>query len=338
MGRPEKQGLDYFSHDVGSGNDRKLEYIEAIHGLIGYAIYFKLLEKIYENGYFLPWTDRDGIMFAKKNSVDINVYINVINDLINEGLFSRTVFETHNVLTSASIQTRFFASIERRKRVQIIKEYLLFLPDLPVKMVIEYIKPINVDINPINSCGGTQSKVKESKVKKSLRAREENPEDESPDGWNQEKTAALFEEEKPPTHSTESEHPPAPPITPVPKTLHHKREMTKAEMLEMQELAVKIDGYYPYKTYRFNLMLWLQSHTRAHPLAKLKAMQRITEEAERGKPVNNPKGYADAIVDEESKTMNADDSAAECEENKKPTKQGLVALGNIFSMLSHGQA
>jgi len=35
MARPEKQGLDYFSHDVNPANDPRLEYIEAVHGVLG---------------------------------------------------------------------------------------------------------------------------------------------------------------------------------------------------------------------------------------------------------------------------------------------------------------
>ena len=47
MTRPQKQGLDYFSHDTDASNDEKIEAMEAVYGLAGHAFYFKLLERIY---------------------------------------------------------------------------------------------------------------------------------------------------------------------------------------------------------------------------------------------------------------------------------------------------
>ena len=73
MARPLKTGLEYFSHDVTLSSDDKMQFIEAKHGIIGYGVFCKLLEKIYKNGCYIKWEARDEILFAKTNSVDINI-------------------------------------------------------------------------------------------------------------------------------------------------------------------------------------------------------------------------------------------------------------------------
>jgi hypothetical protein len=169
MARPEKEGIDYFSHDVNSGNDQRLEYIEAVHGLNGYGVYFKLLERIYSNGYWIPWSDRDTTLLSKRVNVDINSINAIINDLLNEGLLNKELFISHKIFTSSSIQRRYFSSIERRKKVFLVKEFLLIKPLFTEKTVIEYINPVNVAQTIVNDNINTQSKVKESKVKERIK-------------------------------------------------------------------------------------------------------------------------------------------------------------------------
>ena len=55
MARPIKLGLDYFPHDTHSNDDTALALIEAEFGIAGYAVYFKLLEFIYSQGYAALW-------------------------------------------------------------------------------------------------------------------------------------------------------------------------------------------------------------------------------------------------------------------------------------------
>ena len=99
MARPEKQGLDYFSHDINSNNDPKIEYIETVYGLTGYAIYLKNNEKIYSNGYWLKWSDRDEIFMVKRYQMDLSVFKSLMADFLNEGLFDRQLYEKHQILT-----------------------------------------------------------------------------------------------------------------------------------------------------------------------------------------------------------------------------------------------
>ena len=161
MARKNKIGLDYFSHDVEMFNDIKIKFIKAKHGLIGYAIFLRLLENIYkENGYFIQIDDKFNILFADDNKLDIDVYINVLNDCINENLFNKEIYDKYKVLTSKRIQLNFLAGSERRKSIELKKEFLLLTDDL---LENDNIKIIDVYINEIDSNISTQKEIESKK-------------------------------------------------------------------------------------------------------------------------------------------------------------------------------
>ena len=82
MGRPQKQGLDYFPLNVDIDQDDKIAMIEAIHGIEGFGIVIKLLMKIYKEGYFYKWTECEQILFSKRVNVDIKQVNEIIDDCI----------------------------------------------------------------------------------------------------------------------------------------------------------------------------------------------------------------------------------------------------------------
>ena len=174
MARPTKTGLEYFPLDVDMDQDDKLFFIEAKHGLIGFAIVVRLLMLIYKEGYYKQYTeDKEAFMIAKRLSVDVNVLKNVINDCINEGIFNKNLFEHYGILTSRGIQKRYLEACGRRKEVNMVKEYCLINPKNYKNVVFEHITPVNADINP-DKCDTMpaetpQSKVKESKVKENIK-------------------------------------------------------------------------------------------------------------------------------------------------------------------------
>ena len=126
MARAGKVGIDYFSHDTDIMSDNKIRFIKAKHGLLGYAVFLRLLENIYsENGYFVKIDEKFNILFADDNKIDLNVYILILNDCIDEGLFNKDMYLKYKILTSKRIQMNYIAAIERRKSVDVMKEYLL---------------------------------------------------------------------------------------------------------------------------------------------------------------------------------------------------------------------
>ena len=158
MGRPTRQGIDYFSHDC--NQDSKIEYIEALHGIIGYAVYWKLLERIYaENGYYLEWSKKRLILFAKKINVDPDTVENIISDCISEGLFDENIYKNHSILTSRGIQKRYKEATRKRTENNIEDVINLLKNEFPAEETI-----ITAPVTNITTVQSTQSKVKESKV------------------------------------------------------------------------------------------------------------------------------------------------------------------------------
>ena len=171
MARKNKVGIDYFSHDVDMANDQKIKVLKAKHGMVGYAIYIRLLEEIYrDNGYYLERDEDFDILFANDNNIDFDVYKNAVNVCINKGLFNKNLHDDYNVLTSKRIQENYLEATKRRQRVDIAEEYLLVQPS---DILGDYSK-VNVNIYSINVDKSTQSKEKvkrkeiESKEKEEL--------------------------------------------------------------------------------------------------------------------------------------------------------------------------
>jgi hypothetical protein len=168
MGRPIKEGLDYFPLDVEL--DDKFEIIESEFGTNGFGVVVKLLMRIYgQHGYYTVMTEREQKLFAKRINVDINEVNAIIMLALSEHLFDKEIFDKFGILTSRGIQKRYIEAAGRRKNIEFEKNILLI--DISK---LENVSVVNVNINPINdyimstSCKhddyiSTQRKVEESK-------------------------------------------------------------------------------------------------------------------------------------------------------------------------------
>lgn len=166
MARPQRIGIDYFALDVKM--DDEVAIIEAEYGLEGFAVLIKLFQKIYSEGYFYEWTEREQILFNSRVSVDRNKLLCIVNDCVKWGIFNERLFKKYNILTSKRIQTHYFTSTYKRSGVEAIEEYLLI--DLSGKTNITMMRVTddgNEATSNVSAVQSTQSKVKESKVKKS---------------------------------------------------------------------------------------------------------------------------------------------------------------------------
>jgi len=149
MSRPIKQGLDYFPMDVDT--DEKIELIEAMHGVRGFAIIVKLWQKIYkDNGYFVRWNPETASLFSKQINVNINELTAVMDDCFRYQIFNKRIYARYKVLTSVQVQSEFVSAIQRRKEVNLCKNLIL----------IDINSIINVHINWVNVDNSTQSRVK----------------------------------------------------------------------------------------------------------------------------------------------------------------------------------
>ena len=169
MARPQKEGLDYFPLDVEM--DDKVKLIDAKLGAIGFGILVKLWQIIYANGYYIKWAEKELLLYKNRINADINLINDVINECLKWDIFNQDIFDKYNILTSKGIQKRFIEAVKRRQTITLTNE--LFLIEIP-----ENFKPcikiipitiINANRNSKNADIGTQSKVKKSKVKKSIK-------------------------------------------------------------------------------------------------------------------------------------------------------------------------
>ncbi|WP_063898887.1 DUF4373 domain-containing protein [Paenibacillus riograndensis] len=175
MARPQKEGLDYFPHDVDMDQDDKVIMVTAKYGMEGYGILNKLMQQIYkERGYYMDWSERDRHVFKNRVNVDIDTLDGVINECLQWGFFNKAKYDKYQIFTSSGFQKRYIEAVKRRKVVTIISEYILVdINEMieqyktPLKIVNVCNNEVNVNINSIIDNSGvtesTQSKVKESK-------------------------------------------------------------------------------------------------------------------------------------------------------------------------------
>lgn len=176
MARPTASGIDYFPLDTDIDQDDKIALVEADFGMEGFGIVIKLLMKIYSEGYFYSWEEKEQKLFARRINVDINYLSDIVNACIRWDFFEKDLFVKYCILTSKGIQKRYFEATSRRKGVEVVEDYLL----LTKKEIIKYpnlvyvdnehsSSVVNVDINPVSTDQmytlTPQSKVKETKVK-----------------------------------------------------------------------------------------------------------------------------------------------------------------------------
>jgi len=150
MSRPMKEGLDYFPHDVDLSKNDKINELEILYGNDGYAIYLKLLERIYKKGDNFRISDAETIQILSRNcNVSIERFTEILNKCLKLGLFSSVEYQK-GILTSDEIKRRIKPVFEKRKKMQ--EKYDLGISDAETQQKLSR---------------NDHSKVKKSKVKKS---------------------------------------------------------------------------------------------------------------------------------------------------------------------------
>lgn len=174
MARPTKLGLDYFPHDTHTDEDTALQLLEAEFGLDGYAVYFKLLESIYAQGYAKQWGEDECLLFAKKmGAVTVPKLSEIIKGCIRRSLFDEGIYNLFQILTSKSIQLRWLEA--KRKDVSAIDPKVCLIEqtakdvssprknDKNEEKVVFAAKTLVITAKtPVNTETTPQSKVKES--------------------------------------------------------------------------------------------------------------------------------------------------------------------------------
>ena len=104
-----------------------LQLVEAEFGTTGFAVVVKLWQEIcQQGGYYIEWTEDVALLFSTKRCHEgYNVVSEIVKAALRRGLFDAELYEKFQILTSESIQERYFDAVERRKNVRVVDEYLL---------------------------------------------------------------------------------------------------------------------------------------------------------------------------------------------------------------------
>lgn len=165
MARPIKTGIDYFSLDTKF--DDEVVLIMAKYGAEGLGILITLWQLIYNNGYYLSWTEKELLLYNNRFYADSNRVNDVVNECLKWGIFEEKLFKKYSILTSCGIQKRFMAATERRTEFTVDKQFWL------IKEVNANINVVNADNNSINTNISTQSKVNRKEIEKKEKYTEE---------------------------------------------------------------------------------------------------------------------------------------------------------------------
>ena len=127
MGRPNQTGNDYFSFDVNFFEDTKIQRLTANYGHQGIVLFLKLLCKLYkDNGYFMHLDNDEAKLFTTfEVRMNVKRFWSIIHDMLKWGLFDKEKYDRYSILTSRSIQHRFFTACRRRRQVKGEKSFIL---------------------------------------------------------------------------------------------------------------------------------------------------------------------------------------------------------------------
>ena len=175
MGRPLKQGLDYFPLDVDFLQDIKVRKIAKAQGLRSIPVLICLLSNIYRtDGYYLRWDGDMPYLIADECGAEEGVVTEVLSKAQQVGFFDAEILETYRVLTSRGVQKRYFLAVKntKRKEIAVVENFLLIDPSDVPKNAVWYhaitmskngdfaLKIVNSGGNSINSGSNPQRKGK----------------------------------------------------------------------------------------------------------------------------------------------------------------------------------
>jgi hypothetical protein len=155
MPRPEKENVEFFSHDVTGG--KTLFALESRFGNDGYAFWFKLLELLgAEKGLFFDCNnDESWIYMVSRARVDEHTAQEIISLLARLNAIDKELWEC-GIIWCQNFVDRLDHLYKRRKTTK---------PEKPDISVIVTETSVIATETPVSAYNNDQSKVKESKVK-----------------------------------------------------------------------------------------------------------------------------------------------------------------------------
>lgn len=155
-----KTGLKWFRMDVVF--DDNFELVCAEYGSKAFEVIVRLWQKVYESGYYCEWNEEVALLFARKYSLGGSAVSEITKCAVKRGLFDRQMLDRYGVLTSHGIQEWYFDSVDRRKTVEIVKDYLLV--DVAQKLKDVNIIYKNVSRNAENVCRNSYRQTQQTDI------------------------------------------------------------------------------------------------------------------------------------------------------------------------------
>lgn len=108
MGRPTKENVDYFPHDVDASTRDTLRIIEAKYSNDGYAVWFKVLEELGRNpGLALDCSDYRRLkLLAARANMDENRYTEILDELASLAAIDEQLWKNHKWIWSDNFVLR----------------------------------------------------------------------------------------------------------------------------------------------------------------------------------------------------------------------------------------
>ena len=157
MARPKKNSADYFSHDNGMRNDRKIKALRSKYGMLGYGIWCMLLE------YLTGCDDNEMIkddLELELVSGDFGVSVTEMTEVIDYCIRLKLLVYENNVIYSKSLKDRLAPVYDKRARSK--RNYR------QKQQEISSFCDRNKPKEDVSVAEMTQSKVKESKVNNTI--------------------------------------------------------------------------------------------------------------------------------------------------------------------------
>lgn len=117
MARELKKGLGYYNTDTDRYLDGKIKRLRKNHGCTGLAVYDYILCEIYrDNGCVLAWSEDCAFDVADYFGLKETTVMEIVNYCGVVGLFDKDVLSGERILTSLSIQQRYYKIAKEAKR------------------------------------------------------------------------------------------------------------------------------------------------------------------------------------------------------------------------------
>jgi len=163
MARPERYDVDYFPHKCKHGG--RMLVLENKFGNDGYAVFFKLLERMGSTQYhYLDLNDESELIYLEAMCrVDLDRLNNIIKECVRIKFFDREMFEKYNFLWSDD----FYSSVKDAYKQRNNKPYS--------KDDIIQVKRVNKDGNLFNMRDNPQRKEKDTILEERVNAEPSSP-------------------------------------------------------------------------------------------------------------------------------------------------------------------